>query len=221
MAKRKTKIKSDPWRDQLDAMLLEFHNAFYDSLSQWFEADEDDADALEEGAGAIDPVGSATTAKAVLGKIESWLREQADVFLESVDSTGKSKNLRKRLPLGWLSAAMQSHVIAAQASLKQCKDAADECVEFSQENNGIGGFLRGAFKGAMNPADGIASLFGEGSINKEGNRIGKSLKKAANQLDDTVSAADAALDELIVTKWNIEVITLAEDEDADNKQRDA
>lgn len=217
MAKRKSKPKAqqqaDPWRDGFDELRLPFHNAFYDSLDAWMEAEGDDTDALQSGAIAIDPVGSITSAKATLSEIESWLRDQADEFLEAAEVTGKEKVLRKRLAPGWLAQAMQSHLSAIQTTLKQLKDGAQECVEFAQEYNGIGGMLRGAFKGWMNPVDGIASIFGEGSINKESTRIAKTLNRCATQLDEVVATADAALDELVVTKWNIEIITLAEDDD--------
>lgn len=217
MAKRKSKPKAqeqtDPWRDQFDELRLPFHNAFYDSLDAWMEAEGDDTDALQSGAITIDPVGSITSAKATLSEIESWLRGQADEFLEAAEVTGKEKVLRKRLAPGWLAQAMQSHLSAIQTTLKQFKDAAQECVEYAQENNGIGGMLRGAFKGWMNPIDGIATIFGEGTLNKEGSRIDKNLNRCATQLDEVVSTADAELDELVITKWNTEIITLAEDDD--------
>lgn len=216
MAKRKSKTKrqqSDPWRDHFDELRLTFHNTFYDSLDAWMEAEGNDIDALRDAAVEIDSVGSITSAKAVLGEIESWLRDQADEFLETSKVVGWEKALRKRLAPGWLTQAMQSSMSAIQTTLKQFKDAAEECVEYNEENSGIGGMLRGAFKGWLNPVDGIATIFGEGTLNKEEKRINRNLNRCSTQLDEVVATVDATLDELVVTKWNTEIITLAEDDD--------
>ncbi|WP_298439236.1 hypothetical protein [uncultured Ferrimonas sp.] len=71
-----------------------------------------------------------------------------------------------------------------------------------ETNSGLGGFLRGLFKGYTNPTDGVSHVFGQGSMQIEVNSSTKGFNSAAALVGQSIDTVSNSLHNVILEKWN-------------------
>ena len=159
----------DPWRGYMDQTLASLDAEIDAAFQPWIDAGEE-AEKLLPAAQGFSAAGVIAGIRGTISAIELWYRQQMDEF-----ATALCKEME--IPFaprfsdhesGWLTSAVQSEISAINTALSEFKESASATAEFIDRHSGVSGFLRDGFRGFMNPADGIAGLFGESSVDKEG-----------------------------------------------------
>lgn len=205
--------QNDPWREQLSEMIAEIDTAFDEWLSEWVAADE--AAELQAAAQNLDANQVVEAVGNVIQSIEGWYRDQFNLI---VAEEGRRLGIRPDRWLcktnGWLMSSARGSVVSLKQAAAAFESAAEELAESSARWSGVGGFLRGAARGAIDPLDGLAALFGESSIDKEGQLVERALKSAAKRLQAAVASTQETVDALVVDRWNSELTRVGDEMEA-------
>lgn len=195
--------EDDPWRAYMDKTLSALREMVDTALQPWCNAGED-ADALVAAAQAMSPAGIIAEIMQTLIDMELWYRQQMDEFAGArcTEAGIRFTPHFSDHESGWLPTAVQSECANLRSALTALKGDATAYAEFVASHSGVAGFLRDGFRGFVNPIDGVAHLFGEGSINKEGERVTTRLNASAVDVDECQLSFLAATDRAVVTRWN-------------------
>lgn len=175
----------------------------YTGVIECLEADN--AEKALQISGAMNPDGVLYEIKNVITQIERWYKSKHD---EAVIETAKinrispDKWLFPQSHFGWLSNEIQEELSSFYHTYKSYKSALNEIAEYGRRYSGIIGLLRGAARGLMNPADGIAVFFGESSFDQEEREHQRILSDGANALDTSVRVLYDSIGNAIVKLWD-------------------
>ncbi|MBP7127709.1 SH3 domain-containing protein [Myxococcota bacterium] len=198
----------DPWREELSQKLSEIDEIFDQWLGAWVEAEE--ASELQAAAANLDSNSVLAAVSQTVSSIEAWYQVQFRTFVqEEARERGLRADRWLAVPQGWLFNGTHTSLVSLRNACGAFESAAEEFADSSARWSGFGGMLRGAARGAMDPLDGLAALFGESSIDKEQQVVQRALKTAASALQAAVAGVLEAVDSAVVDRWNSDIARVA------------
>lgn len=202
--------QNDPWREQFDTLLSELREDVDSTFAQWIEAE--DADSITAAALAFSVESGVDRSRVGIGRIEAWFRKQHDAAVNEVGkANGVNPNKWLMAQERWIERDVRHCQMALQRALSEYKIAISDYASFIEENSGVIGFAKNFARGWLNPVDGLAELFGEGSASREAKAHAAHVSSAAQAYESAIVELLEAINEAVVTRWNEKTIGCLEE----------
>jgi hypothetical protein len=193
--------QNDPWREELNALIFELKDGVDSIFQQWIDANE--TDDVSAAALSFSPERGIEKSRSTIKQIEVWYRKQHNAAITEVGNLNKI-NPKKWIIIEehWIEKEVMNNLTSLQRALSEFKLVIADYATFNRENSGVMGFTKNFARGWFNPVDGIADLFGEGSLSRSSKSISARLSSAADACDTTIAELLSAVDEAVVNHWN-------------------
>lgn len=140
----------------------------------------------------------------VLNKIEKELRDNAHFLLiqTGFSDIESQTYLSSNFPSGFIKSNIINELNSTIELLNQLSILAVAHLNVLETNSGLGGILKGLFKGYSNPIDGISHMFGQGSMQIEVNSSLQGFNSTALLVGQSIDSVSKSLHKVVLEKWN-------------------
>ena len=193
-----TSEESDPLDELLVAVVLEAAEAI-DTLA---EKSDDDADTFMALARNLNPGAISRRSIRALDNIERFIRANiSDILSPGDEPQDWTTVAHPLLPAGWLRLEVMHELMDMERTLRDVRAAALDYARFWQSNAGIGGFVKRAIGGYLNPLDGWLAFVGKSSAQTDQDFYISELADAFSELGNAIET----LREDIITKLRLKL----------------
>lgn len=188
--------------DPLDELMASVTSEAAESIDKLAAKSDDDADMFMSEARNLNPGAISRRSIRVLDDIERFIRSNIDEILSPEGELQDwSRIAHPLLPSGWLRLGVMHELMDLEQTLRDVRGAALEYGRFWQGNAGIGGFVKRAIGGYLNPLDGWLSFVGKNSVQTEQTFYVGELADAFGELRNAIET----LQEDIITKLRLKM----------------
>jgi hypothetical protein len=187
----------------LDELLTEiFVEAAEGIESLAAKSDDDNAEEFIQEARSLNPGAISRRALRVIDDIERFVRDNVDEILSPEDEPQDwSEVAYPLLPSGWLRMDTMNELMDVERALRDVRAASLNYGRFWQNNAGIGGFVKRAIGGYLNPLDGWLGFVGKNSSQTEQDFLIGELADAFSVLGNAIET----MREHIITKFKLKL----------------
>lgn len=139
-----------------------------------------------------------------LNEIEKELRDNAHLLLKQkgFSDIESQTYLSSKFPSGFIKSNIINELNSTIESLNKLSALAVVHLSVLETNSGLGGILKGLFKGYSNPIDGISHIFGKGSMQIEVNTSLQGFNSTALLVGQSIDSVSKLLHKVVLEKWN-------------------
>lgn len=186
---------------------------FFDSIReidempfrQWQNADK--ADEIMDVAYRFNQNNIMAQIRSKIKEIGTWYLEKHNMLIRQAGNDKKIAVNNWLLKNNSFLLEQINHELASlNDALLDCKSGMIQAAEYIKENSGVGGLINNALRGFNNPIDGFMGLFGQSSVDKEGELLDKNLTEAIANESDALEELIEKIDDIIINKWNNEFL---------------
>lgn len=140
----------------------------------------------------------------ILNEVEQELRGNAHFLLmqSSFSEIESQAYLLSNFPSGFIKEEIINELNSTVWLLNELSVLAVSHLAVLEKNSGLGGMLRGLFKGYSNPVDGVSHAFGNGSMQIEVNSSLQGFNSAAILVGQSIDSVSNSLRKIALGKWN-------------------
>jgi hypothetical protein len=186
--------------DPLDELLVAVVIEAAEAIDRLADKSDDEADAFVSDARNLNPGAISRRSLRALDDIERFVRANINEILSSEDDPRDWTAVAyPRLPAGWLRLEVMHELMDVERTLRDVRAAALNYGRFWQSNAGVGGFVKRAIDGAMNPLDGWLAFVGKNSTQTDQDFLISELADAFSEVGNSLET----IREDIITKLRI------------------
>lgn len=192
------------FRENLGSLISKFNTLFLSDIAPIISNPNGDRKASLRAIIALDVPQVQIEIHKVLNEIEHLLRDNAHfLLLQSGFSEIESQTyLSSKFPSGFIKLSIINELNTTFGLLNELTVLAISHLNVLETNSGFGGMLRGLFQGYSNQVDGIAHVFGQGSMQIEVSSSLQGFNSASILVAQSIDSVSNLLHSVVLEKWN-------------------
>lgn len=192
------------FQNNIGKLLVAFNSEFLSNAAKYLVDPKGERKKSLQALSSIDVVLVQKRLDGIISQIESELRSQCQRCM--MDNNYSEKDIitisNNYFYTGCIRTKIISDVNSSVFQLNSLVTLARVHLSVLNKNSGLSGLLKGLFTGYTNPMDGIAHVFGKGSMQIEVNFSTQEFNTAALLMGQNIDAVSDSLKAIVLEVWN-------------------